>query len=110
MVPVYKLIETPHIDKKEMEKLLERSTDLRWIIIRPSLLTGDGQVELAADDKPAANGKKIRVGIERNGKFEKKEIGTAITRAACAEWVYREVIRKLDEAKKYEKAMVSLTF
>jgi NAD(P)H-binding len=95
VVPLYHmLLSPPHKDKRAMEDYLRSLSSTtspsssasaqKWVIIRPSLLRGDGKGEPSK--------KKVRVGIEQNGKFESKAIGYSITREDVANWIYRNII------------------
>lgn len=103
MIPLYHgLLGVAHKDKKNLEVAIANEKGLRWIIVRPSLLMGDGRGDLNEKKK------KVRVGVERNCKVEKKEIGSLISREAVGTWVWENLV--VGDGKRYEAAMVSLTF
>jgi len=84
MAPLYHgLLGPPHKDKRAMEDVL-RSSSQPWIAIRPAFLGGDGKGE--------PTGKKIRVGIEKDGKHEKLAIGYTIKREDVGYWIFKEVV------------------
>jgi nucleoside-diphosphate-sugar epimerase len=86
MAPLYHgLLGPPHVDKRAMEDLLRSSSSQPWVIIRPSLLRGDGKGE--------PTGKKIRVGIEKDGKHEKLAIGYTIKREDVGYWIFKEIVQ-----------------
>jgi nucleoside-diphosphate-sugar epimerase len=94
MVPLYRItLGPPHKDKKDMEDYLHSlsassppaNTAQKWVIIRPSLLFGDGKGE--------PSGKKIRVGIEKDGKAESSAVGYRISREDVGYWLFEHIVR-----------------
>jgi hypothetical protein len=85
MAPLYHgLLGPPHKDKRAMEDVLHSSFQ-PWIVIRPAFLVGDGTGE--------PTGKKIRVGIEKDGKHEKLAIGYTIKREDVGYWIFKEIVQ-----------------
>lgn len=92
MYPLYHLAEAPHKDKRAMEDYLTSATvpsSQPWVVIRPSLLMGDGKGE--------ATGRKIKVGVEKDGQHEKLAIGYTIKREDVGNWIFREVVEGISE-------------
>ncbi|GAA6032583.1 hypothetical protein JCM8097_004827 [Rhodosporidiobolus ruineniae] len=77
----------PHVDKKEMERLVEDSGRQNYVLLHPSLLM----------DSPT-KGKKTRVGWEGEG--GKLEVGYTIGRDAVGEWIFQALIEGSEEARK----------
>lgn len=104
MVPLYSMIGVPHKDKKEMETIIAAEPGLRWCIIRPSFFGWGGKASPADDEKV------VRIGIERDGVVEKREMGSNITKEACGKCVFENLVAGYGEKSEWEGAMVSLTF
>jgi hypothetical protein len=68
-----------------MEDVLQSSISQPWITIRPAFLIGDGKGE--------SSGKKIRVGIEKDGRHEKLAIGYTIKREDVGSWIHEEIVQ-----------------
>jgi hypothetical protein len=82
------MLHVPHEDKLVMEELVmsHRGLFAATVILRPSLLTGDGTVPV--DFKPKKV-KKIRTGTAN-----KPAVGYTIDRAAVGKWIFDEVVQK----------------
>lgn len=106
MIPFYHWFgRVPHADKKRVENLLNSSAvpdSQPWILVRPSLLTGDGKAG------PSAN--KIRVGTEKAGVVENLEIGYTISREDVGAWMFREIIEAGGERRQWVGKAVTLTY
>ena len=77
----------PHKDKKEMERIITENTSPKGVfrgavIVRPSLLSGDQNIE-------AGQGwKKLRVGTEEN-----PAVGYSVGRQDVGEWIFEQVVK-----------------
>lgn len=85
--PLYHILfAKPHADKLRMEELLQQGESkslLKPIIIKPSLLTGDGSIKNGTS--PAA----LRVGTEKD-----PAVGYFVSRADVGKWIFEEVVKK----------------
>ncbi|KAL1984636.1 hypothetical protein VTN96DRAFT_8858 [Rasamsonia emersonii] len=80
------LLAEPHKDKRKMEAVIDANRDLfaGTVIVRPTLLTGDGKS--TAGKKKGRQ--KLRVGTAR-----KPALGYTVDRADVGEWIFEEVIK-----------------
>jgi nucleoside-diphosphate-sugar epimerase len=103
MKPLYGIMGPPHKDKKAMEDFLHSAAVLPsqpWIVIRPSLLMGDGKGE--------PKGKVIKVGVEKNGKHQQLAIGYRIQREDVGYWIFKNVVE--GDWEQWNKSAVTLTY
>jgi hypothetical protein len=100
----YLLLSTLHKDKEAMEDALRASSGQRWVIVRPSLLLGDGLGR-------GKGLKHVKVGLQREGKpVGKVAIGYTIQREDVATWIYEECIVGEGFGEKWVGGAVTLTY
>lgn len=98
-IPMYHIgLKAPHADKRAMEKSLYGSSE-RFVLVRPSLL-----------QKSTESSKNIRVHIEGESGIERKEIGYFISREDVGQWMFENLLMKADQANKFERKAVGLTW
>ncbi|KAF8245445.1 hypothetical protein K440DRAFT_634321 [Wilcoxina mikolae CBS 423.85] len=92
MIPVYKLLELPHRDKKKMEEAVVKAGREEvlsgYVIVRPALLTDGAETE-----------RKLRAGyqgrVKNGGKWGDQEgeaVGYTVSRKDVGRWVFEEVV------------------
>ncbi|KAL1964404.1 hypothetical protein VTN77DRAFT_6962 [Rasamsonia byssochlamydoides] len=86
------LLAIPHADKRKMEALIEANADVfgGYVIVRPTLLTGDGKIKITpGKGKEEDQGwRKLKVGT-----VDKPAVGYTIDRADVGRWIFEEVVR-----------------
>ena len=97
--PVYRIfLQLPHNDKHRMEDLVSANQDLfsGTIVVRPTLLSGDGSITSAK-------------GLQhvRSGTQPKPALGYQITRADVGLWIFEEVVG--GDSQKWSGEKVTLT-
>lgn len=78
------LLAVPHADKRKMEALIEANRDLfaGTVIVRPTLLTGDGRI------RKKEGWRRLKVGTAR-----KPALGYTVDRADVGQWIFEEVVK-----------------
>jgi len=105
LVPMFWLLMgAPRKDKRAMEDALRASSGQRWIVIRPSLLVGDGLGEGKGLEH-------VRTGLEHEGKpVGEMAIGYTIQREDVGRWIYEECIVGKGFGEKWVSNAVYLTY